>query len=248
MDWIKNETQISSMRKGGKILHEALADARAFVRPGITTLELNQHIEDFIVSKGGYPGFKKVKGYSWGSCICINEQIVHTPPSQKIIRSGDVVTIDAGVYYGGMHTDSAITIQLGRKKSHIERFLNTGMNALSAAIQYAKEGNRIGHISRVFEQQISEAGYSIVRELTGHGIGKNLHEKPYIPCYLDKPVEHTELLKENMTLAVEVMYTMGSDGMENEAGGWSIKTKDNSIAACFEHTIVVRKNKPLILT
>ncbi len=244
----KSKSDIQSMQHGGAILHDVLKDAAAMVRPGISTMAINNYIESTIVARGAEPGFKRVTGYSWASCICVNEQIVHTPPSNKIIKDGDVVTIDAGVYYGGLHTDSALTVQAGKQTPDVTLFLETGKKALNNALKVTIKGKRIGDISRAFQTTIEGAGYGIVRELTGHGVGKELHEDPYVPCFINRPVEKTLLLEPGLVIAIEVMYAMGLGEMEYEPDEWSIKTADNSLAACFEHTVAITENGALILT
>ncbi len=245
---LKNTSQIESMKKGGAMLKEALVYAQSQVRVGITTLELNNRIEQKILSLGGYPGFKKVKGYSWGTCICINDQVVHTPPSKRIIKDADVVTIDAGVFFEGLHTDSAVTVQAGTQTPAITRFLEVGKQALQSALEQTVVGNRIGHISSAFQDTIESAGYSIIRELTGHGVGAELHEDPYIPCFLEKKISQTKELVPGMTLALEVMYSMGKPKIATERDGWSIRVVDGSPTATFEHTVALSENGTLILT
>jgi methionyl aminopeptidase len=236
------------MQHGGAILHDVLISAAAMVKPGITTKSINDYIDAYILSKGAEPGFKKVPGYSWASCICVNEQIVHTPPSNKIIKDGDIVTIDAGVFYGGFHTDSATSVQAGTKTPDVTLFLETGKKALKSALKVATKGKRIGDISHAFQTTIESAGYGIVRELTGHGVGKELHEDPYVPCFINRPIEKTLLLEPGLVIAIEVMYAMGKGEMGYESDEWSIKTADNSLAACFEHTVAITENGALILT
>ena len=248
MTILKTAQEIKCMMKGGKILRDVLIYAEKVIEVGMTTKELNDLIEEFIVSHGGKAGFKKVAGYSWATCICVNQQVVHTPPSDRVMEDGDVVTIDAGVYLDGFHTDSAITVQIGTKTPEVTLFLETGKKALSKALEQAKTGKHIGHISEAFQHTIESAGYSIIKELTGHGVGKELHEDPYIPCYSRGSAEKTEKLKPGMTLALEVMYAMGRPEIENEADGWSIKTEDNSLTATFEKSIAILEKKTLILT
>lgn len=245
---LKTPDEIALMAEAGGMLREVLKKAPEYVEIGTTTKEINSKIEEHIKSLGGEPGFKKVSGYDWGSCICINEQIVHTPPSDKKIHDGDVVTIDAGVFLKGFHTDSAITIQAGKQTEEVTQFLDTGKTALKKALKETKVGKRIGHISKVFQDTIEGAGYSIIHELTGHGVGRELHEDPYIPCFVHKKIEKTLLLKAGMTLAIEVMYAMGERKIAYEPGGWSIKMADNSIAACFEHTVALTKKGTKVLT
>ncbi len=230
------------------MLHEALIYAQEVAQVGMTTNTLNKLIEERIEALGGEPGFKRVKGYHWGTCICINEQIVHTPPSERVIADGDVVTIDAGVYYGGLHTDSAVTLQVGTQEPGVTQFLDTGKKALKKALSVAYVGNRIGHISQAFQETIESQGYSIVKELTGHGVGHELHEDPYIPCFLDKEISKTKELRPGMTLALEVMYARGKPKIATDRDGWSISVVDKSITATFEHSIALSENGTLILT
>lgn len=244
----KTSQDIGNMKHAGAILHETLEKAASMVTPGISTREIDAFIDSFILSKGAEPGFKRVDGYSWASCICVNEEIVHTPPSDRVISDGDVVTIDAGAYYKGLHTDSATTVQAGTQTPEITRFLDTGKQALNNALKVAVMGNRIGDISQALFTTIESAGYSIVRDLTGHGVGKDLHEDPFVPCFVDKPIAKTLELKPGLVIAVEVMYAMGKGKMSYNDDEWSIKTADNSLAACFEHTIAITKNGSLILT
>lgn len=236
------------MAEAGKMLHTVLSEVPDKVKVGVTTDEINQFIDDRIHELGGEPGFKRVKGYKWASCICINEQVVHTPPSKKVVKEGDVVTIDSGVYLKGLHTDSAITIQVPPIRPEVTEFLETGRKALDKALSQAIVGKYIGNISSAFEETIEGAGYTIIPELTGHGIGKDLHEDPYVPCFLDKPIKKTIRLKKGMTLAIEVMYAMGEGDIMYETGGWSLRTADKSLTACFEHTVAISENKPFILT
>lgn len=245
---LKSSHEIESMKVGGQMLRTVLQDIEGFVRVGMTTQEVNERIESHISQLGGEPGFKRVKGYHWGSCICINEQIVHTPPSKRAIEDGDVVTIDAGVYYQGLHTDSATTIQVGTQDPKVTHFLETGRSALKKAVKQSAVGKKIGHISQAFEECIEGAGFSIVRELTGHGVGHELHEDPYIPCFVQGDVEKTLSLRPGMTLALEVMYAFGGRKIVEEEDGWSLKMADGSISATFEHTIALTENNTLILT
>src|SRR3989344_5323050 len=244
----KNIDEIEQMERAGKILSKVLASALKKLKPGLTTSYIDQEIEKEIILLGGEPGFKKVKGYHWASCICINEQVVHTPPSNRIIKKSDVVTIDTGVFLNGFHTDSAWTIQVEVKNPEITRFLETGQRALKEALNVAKKGNYIGNISKAFQDVIEGAHYSKVRELTGHGVGKDLHEDPYIPCYIDRPIEKTLEIQDGMTLALEVMYSMGGREIIYERPGWSIEIADGSISASFEHTIAIKQGKTLVLT
>lgn len=244
----KTDAEVDIMTRAGSMLRTVLKEVPEHIKPGVTTNSINSFVDNRISELGGEPGFKKVKGYNWATCICVNEQVVHTPPSEKMIKEGDVITVDAGVFLNGFHTDSAITVQVEPHTPDVTNFLETGKKALNRALEQAIVGKHVGHISKVFEDIIEGAGYSIIPELTGHGVGKDLHEDPYVPCFLDRPIEKTIRLKKGMTLAIEVMYAMGEGDIEYEADGWSLRTSDKSVTACFEHTVAVRENKPFILT
>lgn len=247
---LKSEEEIKAMQIGGGILKRVINEVLALVTPGITTKELDIKAETLIKKYGGEPGFKRVKGYKYATCMCVNEQVVHTEPSGRVLKNGDVLTIDAGVYYAGLHTDSAETVIVGATDNKaIITFLGTGKLAVKYAIQEAKIGNHIGHISQKLGEIITGGGYQVVHELTGHGVGRELHEDPFIPGFLDRDVTKTPKIKAGMTLAIEVIYAMGIGQITSEAGlNWSLKTKDNSIGACFEDTIAVTRENTLILT
>ena len=181
--------------------------------------------------------------------MCIRDR-VHTPPTKRILKNGDVLTIDIGAYYKGFHTDHAITMVVGGKTTpEINRFLQVGREALDLAIKAAHIGNRIGHISEAIEQKVTGAGFTIMKQLTGHGVGHELHEDPFIPGYLIKSIDKTIKLKPGMVLALEVIYSMGSGDIAYEEGQeWSIITADKSMSACFEHTIAITDKNTLVLT
>ena len=244
----KNQKEIKIMRVAGKMLHQVLQGALKKVVPGASTAAIDQWIEAEILKLGGEPGFKLVKGYHWASCISINEYVVHTPPSSRIIRDGDVVTIDSGVFLQGLHTDAAWTVQAGKPTDEVTRFLEAGAKAVYDGIAKANPGNHIGDISQAIQAVIETAGYSIVRELSGHGVGRELHEEPTIPCFLNEPIEKTPKIRPGMTLAIEVMYGLGGRKITHDADGWSIKMADDTIAASFEHTVLIAGQKGVILT
>lgn len=241
-----NDSKIDAMQKGGKILQNVFNIIEKTLLPGITTHDLNQIAEKEIYSQNAEPGFKRVPEYHHATCICINEEVVHTPPSNKKIQKDDIVTIDMGVYYNGYHTDAARSYLIDSKDKNKLKFLEAGKKALQKAIESAIPGNHIGHISQSIEKNITTAGYTIIKPLTGHGVGVKLHEDPIIPGFLDKPIQKTLMLNIGMTLAVEVIYSTTCDDIKQD-GSWSLVTKDNSLSACFEHTIVITKHRPLIL-
>jgi methionyl aminopeptidase len=247
---LKSEKEILIMKEGGRRLRLIVEQLKKKIQPGITTLTIDQEAERLIKQYKGEPSFKKVRDYFFSTCLPINEQIVHTPPSERVIKEGDIFTLDIGFFYQGYHTDFADTWIIGEKSDEkIRKFLNVGKRALYKAIEQAKVGNYLGQISQTIQKEIEENGYFVIKELTGHGIGKKLHEDPYVFGYLDVPVEKTIKIKPGLTLAIEVIYSMGTGNMKREKNNnWSIITEDRSLAACFEHTIAVLENKTLILT
>lgn len=254
------EKKIEKMTIGGKMLSEVLWEVLSHVKPGVSELELDALAEKLILKKGGYPGFKKVKGYHHTVCVSTNDVVVHGVPSSYTLKEGDVIGIDCGVFYEGYHTDMSETVvvkssnlpagKAGLKvQSDTEKFLNTGKKALEEAIKQAKIGNRVGNISQTIQTIVEGGGYSIVRSLVGHGVGKKLHEEPQIPGYLEEKIEKTPLLKEGMTIAIEVIYNMGkADVTYGNSDGWTISTKDGSLSGVFERTIAVTKDGPVVLT
>ena len=251
---VKTANEILIMAEGGKILAGVLGEVSEYVKPGVSELELDGLAEKLIKEKGGYPGFKKVKGYKNAICVSTNDVVVHGVPTGYKLKDGDIIGIDCGVYYRGFNTDMAQTIKIRNPKSEIrnnevDRFLETGKRALEEAIKVAKVGNRIGYISKKIQDIVEGAGYSVVRSLVGHGVGRSLHEEPEVPCYLNEKIEKTPLLVEGLAIAVEVIYSMGkADVIYSNDDGWTIKTKDGSLAGLFERTIAITKSGPAILT
>jgi methionyl aminopeptidase len=254
---IKQENEIEVMKTGGHILAEVLSVVMGAIKPGVTELELDRMAENLIREKGGEPGFKKVKGYHHAICMSTNDVVVHGIPGGYAFKEGDVVGVDCGVYYKGFHTDAAETIRVSaeqkekskKKKDEVDKFLEVGKFALEAGIAQAVVGNRVGHISKAIQDIVEkDAGYSIVRSLIGHGVGRELHEEPEIPGYLHGKLEKTPLLREGMTIAVEVIYNMGGHDVQLDTDGWTIRTEDGSLAGLFERTIAITSSGPLVLT
>lgn len=245
----KTEKELKAMEECGKILRDAFKKTLSTVKPGISTLQIDQTAEKLIHEAGATPAFKRVSGYSWSTCICINSQVVHTPPSKTILRNGDAVTVDMGVFYKGFNTDKADTVIVGEGDKKIKTFLQVGRDALKKALEAVRVGNRIGHISEVIQDEVERGGYYVIRDLTGHGVGTSLHEEPFIPGVLRGSVEKTPKIKPGMALAVEVIYAQSKTGIMEEKGAtWSLTTVNGSMAACFEETIGVFENKTSILT
>ena len=252
---IKNTKELEIMEKSGHILAQTLFEVLKHVKPGVSEKELDKLADDLIVSKGGYPGFKKVPGYHWATCISTNNVVVHGIPSDYKLKEGDVIGIDCGVFYEGFHSDMSETVRVrseGSKLKHdsVDDFLETGKRALEEGIKAAKLGNHVGDISKMIQDIVEkQGGYSIVRSLVGHGVGRDLHEEPEVPGYLSGKIEKTPLLKEGMVVAVEIIYNMGAaDVVYGNDDGWTIVTEDGSISGVFERTIAITAGGPRILT
>lgn len=246
----KSDEEIELMRVGGEKLKVVMKQLVPHIQAGMTTDDINTLAEKYIKEQGADISFNKVEGYKWAVCVPINEQVVHTPPTKRILKNGDVLTVDIGAYYQGFHTDHAITLVVGGTSTpKIDRFLQVGKEALQLAIDQARVGKRIGHISEAIEKKVVGAGYTIMKQLTGHGVGKQLHEDPLIPGYISKPIEKTMKLRPGMVLALEVIYSMGSADISYEENlEWSIITADKSMSACFEHTVALTDKNSLVLT
>ena len=247
---LKSDKEITIIAEGGRRLKMVVKDLLPLIKAGITTKDIDDKAEELIKKQGGESSFKTVPGYLFSTCTPINEQIVHTKPCDRVLIEGDVLTLDIGMLYKGWHTDYAITKIVGgqSKDEKINKFLKIGEDALYLAIKKAKIGNRLGLISEVIEREITGNGYFIIKELTGHGIGKKLHEDPYVFGFVDQPINRSLLIKKGLVIAIEIIYAMGTEIMIYEKDNWSIITKDRSLSACFEHTIAVSDQGPIILT
>lgn len=246
---LKTPDQIESMRKGGAMLAQVFKEIEPYVTPGRTTRQIDTRVTEIIHRLGASPSFKRVHGYVDSICIPVNEQVVHTPPSERVLKERDLVTLDVGVYYEGLHTDSAETYYLGDPiPDDIKDFMSAGRESLAAGLAQVQLGNRIGDISKAIYEVISGAGYYIIPQLTGHGVGRELHEDPMIPGYLDRPIEKTPRIEPGMVLAIEVIYAKGTKHIKLERDMWSYRTVDRSLAACFEHSIAITDKGAEILT
>lgn len=250
---IKSDGEIRIMRAGGKILAQILAELIQKSKPNVNLLEI-EDLANLLCRKWQVePSFKKVPGYKYTTCLCVNEAVVHGIPKNYRLKNGDILGIDVGIFYRGFHLDAAQSILIGKgSKTDFEdkrRFLEIGKRALKEAIMAAKVGNYVGNISYAIQKNIEGAGYSVVRSLTGHGVGRKLHEDPSIPGFLRGEIEKTLPLQSGMTLAIEVIYNQGKSAVEYANNdGWTIKTKDNSPAGLFEDTVVISSKGPIVLT
>ena len=234
------------MKTSGTICANALGMVLKHVRPGITCLELDDIARQSIESQGATSSFKTVEDYKWTICTTINNEVVHGIPTQRQLVQGDVLGIDIGALYNDYHSDQAISIAVGKVGQEIETFLSVGKSTLIKAIAQAVVGNHIGDISATIQSGIEEAGYNVVKNLTGHGVGRELHEDPMVPCF-GKAGRGPEIA-ENMTLAIEVIYAKGSGDVIIEDDNWTISTKDGSLGGLFEQTILTTTNGPVVLT
>ena len=235
------------MRLSGRIAASALKKAIEAVKIGASGLEVNKVVQDEIYRLGGNLSYKTVPGYKFATCITVNEQVVHGVPTERRFEAGDKVSVDLAVEYKGWHTDCAwTTVVGGQQEPQKNRFLKVGEEALWDGIAQATDGNRVGDISNAIQTRVEGAGYSIVRSLVGHGIGKLLHEEPEIPGFGNK--EDGPTLKKGMTLAIEVIYAMGKGEVVLGEDGWTFSTADKSLGGLFEMTVVVGEEKCEVLT
>ncbi len=244
---LKSKEEIAGIERACKITAEALERLKEIIKPGVSTQELDEFAEEFIVGKGGRPAFKGYKSYPKTLCTSINNQVVHGIPSDvAIIKEGDILSIDLGVFLDGFYGDAAITIPVGKVNSGAERLIRVTEEALYMGIGEAVIGNRLSDISHAIQAHVEEAGFSVVTAFVGHGIGRSLHEEPQVPNF-GRPGQGPRLVK-GMTLAIEPMVNMGGSETLVLEDGWTAVTKDGSLSAHFEHTVAVTNNGPLILT
>lgn len=246
MIFLRSDQEIDLIKFSGQVLGKAHAEVAKRIRPGVTTKELDDVAEAFIRDNGGSPSFKGYNNFPASLCISVNDVVVHGFPSRYELRDGDIVSIDCGVYLNGYHADSAYTYPIGEVNLGIRKLLARTKESLYLGLEKAIDGNRIGDVGFAIQNYTERFGYSVVRELVGHGVGKNLHESPEVPNYGKRG--QGQKLKEGMVIAIEPMINFGKKGIFQERDGWTIRTADRKPSAHFEHTVAVRKGKPEILT
>lgn len=244
---IKSQREIELMREAGRILDLTRKMLEEHIKPGISTLQLDQLAESFIINLGATPSFKGYHGFPGSICTSINEVVVHGIPSNKhILKEGDIITLDFGVNYKGYHADSATTYPVGKVKPEIEKLLEVTEKSLYVGLEQAKPGNQVSDISHAIETYVKPFGYGIVEEFTGHGIGRSLHEDPYVPNF-GKP-HQGPVLKPGMTFCVEPMVNLGTKRVKILSDNWTTVTTDRKPSAHFEHMIVITETGYEILT
>lgn len=243
---IKTEEDIELMRASSNLVAKTHAHLASFIKPGISLISLDKIAEEFIRDNGGIPAFKGYNGFPNTLCISPNEQVVHGIPNNTKAKDGDIISIDCGVYMNGFYGDSAYTYPIGKISKDAQNLLDVTKESLYKGIEHCIDGNFIGDIGYAIQSYVESNGMSVVRELVGHGIGKDLHESPEVPNYGEKG--RGEVLKEGMVLAVEPMVNLGTKNIYQHADGWTITTADNKFSAHFEHTVIVGKNQAEVLT
>ncbi len=243
---LKSKEEVAKMASACQIVAESLEALKAYIEPGMTTKELDGFVEQRIRERGGIPAFKGYRDYPATLCISINEEVVHGIPSDRKIKEGDIVGMDLGAIYDGFYGDSAITVPVGEVGEKVERLIRVTRESLYAGIDQMKEGGRLSDISHAVQTHVEAAGYSVVRDFVGHGIGRSLHEEPQVPNF--GPNGRGPRLREGMVLAIEPMVNMGESGVEVLEDRWTAVTADGSLSAHFEHTIAVTKEGPVILS
>lgn len=246
MIYLKTEEEIELLREANEIVGKTLGEVAKWVAPGVTTLKLDQIAEEFIRSQGARPGFLGLYGFPNSLCISVNENVVHGIPSNYALREGDIVSVDCGAVKNGFNGDSTYTFCVGEVSPEVERLLRTTKESLYVGIEKAIPGNRIGDIGHAIQEYCEKRGYSVVRELTGHGVGRKLHESPDVPNYGRRGIGPQ--IQNGMTIAIEPMINMGSKNIVQERDGWTCRTKDRKPSAHFEHSIAIHNGKPDILS
>jgi methionyl aminopeptidase len=246
MIYLKTEEEINLIKESAQVLGKAHAEVAQWIKPGITTKKLDAIAEDYIRSQGGIPSFKGFNNFPASLCMSVNEVVVHGIPGNYELKDGDIVSIDCGVKLNGFHSDSAYTYPVGEVSKEVMNLLTATKKSLYKGIEQAVDGLRVGDIGFAVQHYCEERGYTVVRELVGHGVGRELHEAPEIPNYGKRGKGLR--LKEGMVLAIEPMINLGTKSVMQEKDGWTIRTSDRKYSAHFEHTVVVRKGKAEILT
>ncbi len=260
MIFLKRQDQIAKIAEAGKISKNILLSVLSEIKVGVTGVEIDNMIADLLKQNNATSWFREVNHYKYDSCISVNEDWIHGIPNSTPLKEGDIVSVDLGVKKDGFYSDNCWTIPVGASKTvynefpevfdsgnkEIDTFLETGVKAVYNAINAITKNARVGAVSHQMQKTVENAGYSVITEYAGHGVGLSTHEDPLIPCYGEP--NQGPILKNGMVIAVEIMYAMGKSEIETSPDRWTVRTKDRSLTGMFEHTVAVVENKPLILT
>jgi methionyl aminopeptidase len=243
---LKSRPEIEKMRKSNALVAAILEELKKKIRPGVRTIELDRLSEEMALKKGARPAFKGYRGYPYSLCTSVNSEVVHGMPSERELKEGDIVSLDFGILNDGYYGDAAVTVPVGEITPAARKLLTVTEQALYRGISEVKAGNRIGDISAAIQGHVEAAGFSVVRDLVGHGIGKSLHEDPQVPNYgsSGRGIE----LKPGMVFAIEPMVNEGTYRVEILRDGWTVVTADGKLSAHFEHSVAITENGPVILS
>ena len=243
---IKNEREISMMRRACRITAAARALAGEMVRPGVTTKEIDKAVHDYIVSQGATPSFLNYCGYPASACISVNNTVIHGIPDNRVLKDGDIVSVDVGAFYEGFHGDCAATFACGNISPEAQKLIDVTKQSFFEGIKFARQGNRVSDIGHAVQEYVEAHGFSVVRQFIGHGVGRELHEEPEVPNF-GKPGRGPRLIK-GMTIAVEPMVNIGTHLVEVLKDGWTTVTADGKLSAHYENTVLITDGEPEILT
>ena len=246
MIYLRTKEETELLRENNRLVSLTLAEVGKHVRPGVTTKELDRIAEAFIRSHGAVPGFLGYNGFPATLCISVNEQVVHGFPSEYVLKEGDIVSVDCGTILKGFYGDSAYTFAVGEVGADVQRLLTVTKEALQNGVAQARAGNRVGDISAAVQSTAESNGFTVVRELVGHGLGRSMHEEPEVPNYGQKG--RGPILKEGMVICVEPMVNMGTRHVVFEKDGWTVRTRDRKPSAHFEWAVAVTEDGPDVLT
>jgi methionyl aminopeptidase len=246
MIYYKTERDIAQIQVSGDLLGRTHAEVAKQVKPGVTTQELDKIAETFIKDHGAMPSFLKYKGFPASLCISVNDVVVHGIPGKYVLKEGDIVSIDCGVFLNGFHADSAYTYPVGEVSAEVKKLLEVTKGCLTKGIEQVRSGNRIGDIGFAVQTHAERSGFSVVRELVGHGLGRNLHEKPDVPNFGKRG--QGQKIENGLVIAIEPMINLGSKTIFQERDGWTIRAKDRKPSAHFEHTVAFIAGEARVLT
>lgn len=243
---LRSDREIEAMRKAGRITAQARELAGSMVKPGVTTKQIDKAVREFIKSCGAKPSFLGYAGFPGSACISVNEEVIHGIPGPRVLREGDIVSIDVGAYFGGFHGDCAATFPCGQVSDEALRLIEVTRQSFWEGIKFARKGFRVSDISHAVQQYVESNGFSVVREYVGHGVGAKLHEPPNVPNF--GPAGHGARLMPGMTLAVEPMVNAGEKDIRVLKDGWTVVTRDGALSAHYENTILVTEGEAEVLT